>query len=408
VRIKISSDSDSRHGMAVPTWGRIAIASAVVIAIVALSACGGGGSSSGGSSSTSGSGPELASGGSSSAVVKEAEQLVAEGSKPVTEFPGPYKGPVAEAGKKILYVSCNDAAEGCKRTELGVEEAAAAAGWQLTKMDSLGNPATASDMIGRAKALGVEGVVVAALPPAAVQQGLEEAHDAGIFVVGAEGNTKPEGFDASAVWNYKHMGELEGAWMIEHSAGEAQVVRFNDPTFEAVSEDGAGLEAELSKCPGCEVVKTVETSVATIATKAESQCSSTFTGLSGPLYYVSGGYDALVNPFCVNGARSAGVSPEKLVMASWSGNKLNLKEVSEGDGYQQADVASPGEWSGWEAVDQLNRLFHGEKPYPQPSIPVRLLTKESITPEMLKSGWQGDVDFRQKFTELFETGETSK
>jgi ribose transport system substrate-binding protein len=378
---------------------------AALVIMAALSACGGGSSTSTSDDSAAGTSSES---GGADAVVAAAEKEVAEGTKPITEFPGPYEGPVAEAGHKILYVSCNDAAEGCKRTRTGVEEAGKALGWKVMTMDSLGNPATASDMIGRAKSVGAEGVVVEAFPSAAVQKGLEKAQQDGIFVVSAQANTKPEGYDATAVWDYRKMGELEGAWFVADSGGQAKIIRFSDSSFEAVTMDGEGLEAALSKCPGCEIAETVQTSVATIASKAEGQCASAFTGHTGETLYVSGGYDALVNPFCVNGARSAGVNPEKLVFASWSGNKLNLKEISEGDGYQQADVATPTEWAGWQAVDQLNRLFNDEKPYPQPSIPVRLLTKEQITPEMLTAGWQGDVDFRQKFTELWKTGKTTK
>lgn len=406
MRTKASSEMDPGPATSAPGWKRAAfVLAAILITSVALSACGGGGSSDSGSTTASGTDSE-ASGGD--AVVKEAEKAVAEGEKPIEEFPGPYEGPVAEPGHKILYVSCNDAAEGCKRTEIGVEEAGKAIGWTVATMDSLGNPATASDMIGRAKAIGAEGVIVEAFPAAAVQKGLEEAHKAGIFVVSAQANTKPEGYDATAVWDYRKMGEMEGNWFIADSGGNAKITRFSDSSFEAVTMSGEGLEATLSKCPGCEIANTVQTSVATIATKAEGQCSSAFTGLTGERQYVSGGYDALVNPFCVNGARSAGADPEKLVFASWSGNKLNLKEISEGNGYQQADVASPTEWAGWEAVDQLNRLFNHEKVYPQPSIPIRLLTKEQITPEMLKGGWQGDIDFRQKYTELWKTGKTTK
>lgn len=406
MRIKASSDEGPGLARFPLGWKRTGAVLAALVLAVAVAACGGD-SGSGTSDGSTAASTNTGSGGGD-AVVAEAEAAVAAGTKPIAEFPGPLEGPVAEAGRTILYVNCNDAAEGCKRTRIGVEEAGEALGWKVVTMDSLGNPATASDMIGRAKSVGAEGVVVEAFPAAAVQKGLEKAQRDGIFVVSAQANTEPEGYDATAVWDYREMGELEGAWIVADSGGEAKIIRFSDSSFEAVTMDGEGLESVLSKCPGCEITETVQTSVATIATKAEGQCASAFTGHANETLYVSGGYDALVNPFCVNGARSAGADPEKLIFASWSGNKLNLKEIYDGNGYQRADVATPTEWAGWQAVDQLNRLFNDVEPHPQPSIPVRLLTKEQITPEMLKAGWQGDVDFRQKFTELWKTGKTTK
>lgn len=354
------------------------------------------------------SGESTASGANeTSSVVSDAKERVDAAMAPVTEWAGPTEGPKAASGKKILVINCGDAAEGCKRPVTGAREAAKTLGWEVTVVDSLGDPTKASDILGRAESMDVDGVILEAFPDAAVQAGLEKTKAAGIPVISVQGNLEVGPFDGAVTWDYAKVGELMADWIIADSDGEADILVMDDPQFQTMAVGvPAGMKV-LETCDGCEVTKTVHTTVATLTTRVEGQAAGALRSApAGQPYYVWSGYDALTS-FIILGARSAGRTPEDTPMVSWGGNKENLNEIHD-NGFQRATVAIAYEQLGWAAMDALVRVFADEEPVADAGIPMRFLTAENITPEMLSDGWSGDVDYAAKYTELWETGSTSK
>lgn len=83
---------------------------------------------------------------------------------------------------------------------------------------------------------------------------------------------------------------------------------------------------------------------------------------------------------------------------SFDGNLENLDFIRKGV-VQTAVIGYPLEWSGWGAIDQLNRSLQGKPLAKDQGVRFRLLTKDNI-PSSGKS-YVGDVDFEAKYRQLW-------
>ena len=95
--------------------------------------------------------------------VAAARERVALATAHVTEWDGPTTGPAAQPGKNIVYVSTDQRNGGAAGVGKGVEEAAAALGWNLTVMDGQGTVTGQSSVLSQAIALQPDGIILGAV-----------------------------------------------------------------------------------------------------------------------------------------------------------------------------------------------------------------------------------------------------
>jgi ribose transport system substrate-binding protein len=103
----------------------------------------------------------------------------------------------------------------------------------------------------------------------------------------------------------------------------------------------------------------------------------------------------------------AGLS-DRVSGAGFDCNPENVAIIRAG-GSQKVCFADPREWLAYAAVDNINRMTNGQKPFDYTkSIPIAMFDKatlEKLPPEksaeLEKTGWQGNFDFRTKFEELW-------
>ena len=78
--------------------------------------------------------------------------------------------------------------------------------------------------------------------------------------------------------------------------------------------------------------------------------------------------------------RSGGVDPSQAKLIGADGNRSAYDRIRKGDQYQVVTVSEPIELQAWQAIDELNRAFHGEPSsgFVQPPF---LVTKENIHSE---------------------------
>jgi ribose transport system substrate-binding protein len=135
--------------------GRLIVAALVALMAVVAAGCGSNSSSSSGSSTTSSGKPDV-------------------------------------SGKKIGVLSLCEACEGVHRMTTGMQQATKAAGWDMQLVDAQGAPDKAAAGMNTLVQAGVDGIVIEAVEPALVKQGLKAALDAKIPVVTEDvGKTTP-------------------------------------------------------------------------------------------------------------------------------------------------------------------------------------------------------------------------
>ena len=88
--------------------------------------------------------------------------------------------------------------------------------------------------------------------------------------------------------------------------------------------------------------------------------------------------------------------------AGFDCNAQNLALIKDGR-VQTVCIADPRDWEAWATVDTANRLMQGQPAVDQ-SIPVRLFDKSNLadlTPEDLKEGWQGGIDYKSYYLKMW-------
>jgi ribose transport system substrate-binding protein len=359
---------------------RLGIASVVALVVVALSltACGGGGSDSTSSSSESTGGE--AGGGNSSALVAEAKKLVSELESTTTKWDGPKTGPKAATGKSIAYVTCTSTTPVCVEAGEAVQEIGDKLGWNVTVVS--GNKGTQQEVTeawNQALALKPDGIINAATDATANKQSLIEAEKLGIPVVGILSTAKPG--DASDVNEFANVsqdpteiGNAQAMYAIAESNGEAKVAIDGVAGYEISKQKTDQMQKVIGECEGCEELTYNGADLSSFEADTP-QLISGWVSKYGPEFWVLTVADALVTPM-VTPLRQGQVPTDGVKIIGSDGSPEAYERIRAGE-YQVASIPQSPAQLGYQAVDELNRAFAGEKPtgFAQP---LHLVTADNV------------------------------
>ena len=116
-------------------------------------------------------------------------------------------------------------------------------------------------------------------------------------------------------------------------------------------------KAEIEKCAGCKVLDYVN-SPASEAAQRQPQLTTSWVQRFGlPLYATSVGDNDW--DFAVPVLRSGGVDPDQVKLIAADGNRSAYDRIRKGGQYQVVTVSEPIELQAYQAIDELNRAFHG-------------------------------------------------
>ena len=319
-----------------------------------------------------------------------AAQAVAAASKPIAGWDG-FGDPVSvERGKRIVAIECSALGVGCVQGGRAVEEAAKALGWSADVVDGKGDPTVWNAAIHNAIASKADGIVLLAISPDLVKDGVASARAAGIPVVAALVGPRADGLVAT---DPQEGGEIMASFLADDSGGKADVLVLNDAEFALTDVRNRAMVASLGEqCPDCKT-KTADFTFATMPQELSGQVTAALQA-DPAIDYVVAPFDAAV-AFVRQGVQQAG-RPVKI--ASFEGDPPTMRQV--GDGTLVADLAAPNTWVGWQAVDDLARLL-ARAPVGETPVPQRLFTSENKADA---AGWDGDVDFRSEYRRRWGVG----
>jgi ribose transport system substrate-binding protein len=319
----------------------------------------------------------------------------------ITEFPGPSSSPAPEGGKEVVVVTCAAVAN-CQRTADGAVEAGEVLGWNVRVVDGKGDPAVWNAAIGTAIADKADGIILAAVVPPLVANAVTQAKAAKIPVVSVWLPSAIPGTPEGTVYGWvepplAEEGKTMADWVIEDSGGEAKIVQLVEPAFPDIKIRDDAFAAQIkSACQGCEILETVKFSLATEAQELPQAVVSALQKNPTADYVVAPFDNAAL--FAAQGIGQAGKGGS-VKLVGYEGEADALGRIRDGQG-QVADIAHSGQWTGFQAMDLLNRAFAGEEPINLP-IASRLFDSTNIDSIEFEKGWQGDVDFRGRYAELW-------
>ena len=387
---------------------RIAMAAALTAGALLLSACAGGTAADGGS-------PGAEDAAATAAAVAAAkigvEPFIAAATKD-NVWNGPTSAPAPKTGQKVTIISQLNATGAALPAE-AMAEAAKRMGWLPTIVDNQGRPDLKLSAINAAVDEKVDAIILVFVDPSIVSSAVKRAQSAGIPLI-TYGVPKDTGFGIPDVHpDYAVEGKALAQYMVaasgaklnlllEEASDEYAITNGHDPAVRDYIQNS-------KNCPGC----TVQTNQYVLSNFVDptsgpaAQASSTLQA-NPSLNWVTC-FDACLFQV-ISAVNRAGLS-DRVSAGGFNCTPENLGLILKGE-VEKACVADSFSLTGWATIDNVNRLLNGEKAFDYSSaVPVAIFDKtalESLSAddqkEILKSGWDGNVDFRSEFSKIWGLG----
>jgi ribose transport system substrate-binding protein len=316
------------------------------------------------------------------AYVAEAKAYVAEISKPHPSWDGPTTGATAQPNKLVIYVSSDQNNGGALGVGRAAEEAAKTIGWRFRLIDGQGTASGRKNALVQAASLKPNGIILGTVDALEQAEVIREIASKGIKMVGwhALGKAGPDR-DLPIFTNIatepNDVGKAAAMYAIADSDGKAGVVIFTDPIYAIANAKTNAIIDILRKCAGCSVLMVDTTPISDTAAMMPQR-----TAWLLQHYGKKWTYSIAVNDLWFD------AMPPTFIAAAIPGNGYP-RNISAGDGselafnrirknhYQLGTVAEPLRLHGWQAIDEMNRVFAGLPPSGY-SAPVHLVTAANI------------------------------
>lgn len=328
-------------------------AGAAVTALLLASACSSsddGGSDAGGSNS--GGGGSSSSGRLGDLPLPELTPEIEEAATAAAEAAGE---PVELPAKTIGYISYGEAIPISARLTQGVQNAAAAAKWELEVCDGQSTPQGQLTCATNFVNTGVDAILTNGMPQSSIAPALTQADAAGIPVVNVGGFIGQEDlFDGSIYPDEAQFGEVLGDWLVEELADGGEIAT---QTFQAdfVIQRLEGLDGALE---GTDVTigDTFDADAANLIPGAQQAVSSSFNGNQDlQAYYLTFSGSEIGAAQAMQVLRPGAQFPDRPMILTFYANLPTIDLIRAG----QVDAAAENthEWIAWVAMDQLAEFF---------------------------------------------------
>jgi ribose transport system substrate-binding protein len=313
--------------------------------------------------------------------VADARREVASAAQHGAPWGGPRTGPVAQPGKTIALVVEDLRNGGIVGVAQGIREAARVLGWNIRMFDTGGTVGGRAQALAAAAAMRPDGLVLCGSDALENNAALAPFAQAGVPMVGWHAGPEPGPVAGTPVAMNVTSDPLDVARVtalaaIAQSDGHAAVVIFTDSRFRIAMAKADTMAQIIHACAGCTVLEVRDIALS----DSEAQTPAVTRDLL--LRYGRRWTHALaINDIVFDHALPA------LTRAGLASDALSL--LSAGDGsapaflriqartFQTGTVAEPLNQQGWQALDELNRLF-AHQPVSGYSAPAHLVTAANI------------------------------
>ncbi len=313
--------------------------------------------------------------------VAQAKQIVAERTRPQTEWTGPTSGPKAiRKPLTIAWVSADQSYTAYIYWGKGITDAANAIGWKVVTFNGQGTVGGQLAAMNQALAIN-PGAIITPADANALQRPIQEAVKRGIPVIGIHATAFPGpspelGLYVNIVSNPAQIGQTEAAYVIASSDGSARDIHMVDTSYTIARFKAKATIEPIKNCSGCKFLEEVNVPIGDTA-----RISSVVSGLlarDGDSWWMTTCCDGYY-PYVASALRSSGISPQKVKLVGADGPPATYGMIRKGN-YQVATVPEPSTLFGYEAIDASVRAMAGQPPadFIQPTY---LVTRENVDAE---------------------------
>ncbi len=335
-----------------------------------------------------------------------AKQAVSAATAHSTVWAGPTTGPKAATGKTIVYVAGDMRNGGIQGVSDGVKQAADKIGWHLRIIDGQGSVSGIQSAFSQAIALKPDGIIIGGFDAAQNEAAIHQAVAQGVKLVAWHGGPIPgpmlNGDLFFNVTSDNHrVAEIAADYAIASSDGRANAVIFADSAYAMALAKGHWMRDTIAKCPGCKVLAFEDTPLDETSTRMPPLTTSLLERFGQKWTYSLGINDLyfdFISPPLISAGRDPAGPPVNI--SAGDGSSSAFERIRSGQ-FQSATVPEPLQLHGWQAVDELNRAFAGQKPSGYVT-PVHLVTKANIDEDGGKRGvYDPDNQYRDAYAKIW-------
>jgi ribose transport system substrate-binding protein len=314
--------------------------------------------------------------------VAEAKAIVAERTRPQTEWKGPTSGPRASSQPvTIAWVSGDESYSTYIGWGNGVRQAAKALGWKVLTFNGQGT--VSGQLAAMQQALAANPVAI--ITPAdanALQKPIRDAIAHGIPVIGIHATAFPGpspdlGLYQNIASSAAEIGQSQAAYVIAMSDGQARVIHMVDNSFAIARFKARAATEPVKNCAGCKLLEVANVPIGDLATRVAPTVSGLLARF-GDGWWMTTCCDDYY-PYVASSLRSAGVPPAKAHLVGADAPPATYDLIRKGT-YEVASVPEPSTLFGYEAVDAVVHAMAGEPPakFVQPTY---IITRENVDAE---------------------------
>lgn len=319
------------------------------------------------------------------------------------EWDGPTTGPAGAEGKSIVVLAGDLKNGGILGVTSGVEEAAAAIGWEVRVLDGAGSIQGRTAAIGQALALQPNGIIINGFDAVEQQAALEGVVAAGIPMVAWHSGPKigcdaPGGIFANVSTDAMTVSEVAARWALDDGGTDIGVVIFTDSTYQ-IAIDKADRLKEVIEAGGGTVLEYVDTPIADTSSRMGPLTTSLLQKY-GDSWTHALAINDLYFDFMGPALAAAGISSEDGPQAgsAGDGSEASFQRIRSGN-YQTITVAEPLNLQGWQLVDELNRAIQGEACSGYITSPA-LVTQEGLS-KIEGNAFDPDIPYREAYSAIW-------
>ncbi|MBW8756999.1 MAG: substrate-binding domain-containing protein [Burkholderiales bacterium] len=309
--------------------------------------------------------PEPAASGLAAAALADGRRIVDAAAQPAAAWTGPRTGPPAAPGKQLAVVNEDLRNGGILSVNDGVLEAARVVGWKVKVYDSGGTPDGRRRRLAEALDSHPDGLVLVGGDAHALRPWLQPFADRRIPVVGWHVAAKAGPVPGTPVAMNVSTDPLDVARVtalaaIVQSGGHAGVVIFTDTNYELPRAKADAMAAVVRACGGCTLLDVQDIAISRNA-ELMPAATSALLARHGRRWTHALAINDIYFDYAAPVLTQAGVPNNGLSMLSaGDGSESAFLRIRAGT-FQTATVAEPLNLHGWQLVDEMNRLFAGER-----------------------------------------------
>jgi ribose transport system substrate-binding protein len=313
--------------------------------------------------------------------LQDARARVARATLPGGGWSGPGTGPAAVPGKRIALMAEDLRNGGVVGVAQGVREAVAVMGWTLKIFDGGGSPAGRARALALALASRPDGLVLCGSDALESRAALAPFAQRKLPVVGWHAGSKPGPIDGTPVAMNVSTDPLQVARVaalaaVAQSGGRAGVVILTDSRFGIATAKAGAMAEVIRACPGCTLLEVRDVAISDSAEKM-APLTAQWLAQYGQRWTHALAVNDLYFDYALPVLTRAGAPARSLSLLSAGDGSAAAFMRIQARIFQTGTVAEPLNAQGWQAVDELNRLFAGQ-PVSGFVAPAHLVTAENV------------------------------